>query len=218
MTNCKDDIIKFASLPFVETRLCATRKEYLSWLKKCDLNTTNSQHETFCIAAVESMAFGQPLVAPRAITFPEITGTRKNGYPYLFDTGKEQRAFLVKLLRSREERMKWGKELRRHVMLNYGQGLWAERYVALFESLYHRVGPWKPRSRPEEMMAKLTAILKRNKGKTPNQIWRAINDTRFGGKQSLSNQSLPLPKFLRIARQLGATIDVRGNDQRVYLR
>ena len=74
-----------AKRPYVEIRLAAKRADYLRNLAGCDLNVTNSFHETFCIAARRRMCvFGQPIVAPAGVTFPEITGRHENRYPYLF--------------------------------------------------------------------------------------------------------------------------------------
>lgn len=134
----KDNIAKtktVASFPFVDVFLSETRKEYLTELSKCHANVTNSQHETFCISAIESMYYDQLLIAPNSVTFPEITGQKRNGYPFLFDSKKEQKEILKRILSDKEKAMRHTKELKEHVIKNYSINDWAKNYISLFESL-----------------------------------------------------------------------------------
>ena len=130
-----------AKRPYVEIRLAAKRADYLRNLAGCDLNVTNSFHETFCIAAVESMALGQPIVAPAGVTFPEITGRHENRYPYLFRSVDEQKFQVKRLLTDPGERRKWGRILSEFVRREFSARVWAEKYVTLFDRVAGEASP-----------------------------------------------------------------------------
>lgn len=59
------------------------------------INVTNSAYETFCISVLDSIAAGHLVVAPNALTFPELLPP---DYPFLFDSIEQQRAILDLLL------------------------------------------------------------------------------------------------------------------------
>lgn len=56
-------------------------EDYIELLCNCDLGVLESNHETFCISAVEAMGCGVKMYMPNAITFEEI----KNDRAVLFD-------------------------------------------------------------------------------------------------------------------------------------
>lgn len=211
MNNTSENTSKIAGYPFVEVRLCATRADYLAALRGCDLNVTNSQHETFCIAAVESMALGQPLVAPDGVTFPEITGRATTNYPYLFTSRDGQKAMLRKLLTDTEERLRWGRVLSEYVTANYGARLWAQRYAALFERLTDfRVGT------PDDVRAWFRRYVEKADGVEIMDFARAVRGEVVNGRAPFSSQSLPLPKLLRLVREEGGSVRMRSGRQYVY--
>jgi len=84
-----------ASRPYTKIRAFTTHADYLQELARCHANVINSQHETYCIAIAESMMCDQVVVAPNAVTFPELLG---QAYPYLFDTVEAQLEMLRQIL------------------------------------------------------------------------------------------------------------------------
>jgi hypothetical protein len=198
--------------PFVELKLCATRREYLAAIADGDLNVTNSQHETFCLSAIESMAFGQPLVAPAGVTFPEITGRETTKYPYLFKSRAEQKAMLRELLTNHAERRRWGKVLSNYVRREYAQPLWAERNATLFEQLQPRLPDGKDDARDA-----LVARLHKYSGQLIQEIHSKITREQVNGRFAFGPQSLPLVKLLRLARREGARVTMQNGEQRLHM-
>lgn len=108
----------------------ADHDEYLKLVSKCHINTLNSQHETFCISAVESMAMGNILVAPNAITFPELV---PKGYRYLFDSTDGQREILRSLIKHYPEAV--GASLADSTLKRFAVKVYAAKLGSLFEKL-----------------------------------------------------------------------------------
>lgn len=213
MNNTSEKIAQIKHFPWVETRLCRDRKEYLDALRGCDLNVTNSLHETFCIAAIESMAMGQPLIAPQGITFPQITGQKSgNGYPLLFKNLDEQKNILRKVLKDQDYRRKWGQIAKKHVAL-YKHERWAEQYIDLIERNAKALMDFKTKPEIEHAAKK---ILKEEGKIEINDFFNKMNKIRIGGKQSISNQSFPLIKILRLARKVGGKSTIEGGKQWLY--
>ncbi len=209
MNNTTEKTAQIAHYPFVEVHMCATRDEYLRVLRACDLNVTNSVHETFCISAIESMALGQPLVAPNGVTFPQITG----GSPYLFSSEGEQKEILRKLLTNRELREDVGRRLSEHVRASYNNTLWAERYAELFEELTEKVIP----GTKGETLERVADCLKENSGKTTRQVYNAVQKIRNeDGSQPLPNQSCSMTRLVRLARKVGGRVVMEKGEQRIY--
>lgn len=214
LNNTKDKMSQLARYPFVEIALSRTHPEYLEKLRGCDLNVTNTVHETFCISAVESMALGQPIVAPNGITFPEITGRKDgNGYPYLFTSRKEQKAMLRRLLKSRAERHKWGEIVSRHVLSRYTTNVWAEAYARMFES---KLADDRFQPNPaEDARDMLSAQAEACHGKTINDFLASVRNRPVNGRVPFASQSLPNTRALRILRAVGGSLVMRGGEQYV---
>ena len=210
-SNTTENASKIQHYPFVEVHLCAKRAEYLATIRRGDLNVTNSFHETFCISAIESMALGQPLIAPAGVTFPEITGAAKgNGYPYLFKTHDEQMAMLRELLTNREKRQKWGAVISAHVRREYNTALWAERYLDLFKSK-----PYFFEGTPEDTRQMVRTVLRTNDGATTRELLNRVFGEKVNGRTPLSSQSLSATRFIRLARFLGGEFYLDGGAQRL---
>ena len=199
MNNNTERLSDIAHYPFVDVRLCKNRTEYLRELRGCDLNVTNSQHETFCISAIESMALGQPLIAPDGITFPEITGRDQIAYPYLFKSPAEQRAMLVELLTDHEKRITWGERASAFVRKEFNNILWAENYANLFEKLTGEISF----TYQEDVYPHIVKTFSENYGKTISELNNAFMRIRVEGRQPYGNQALTLTKLLRLARMFG---------------
>lgn len=210
--STRENLTDIAHYPFVEVKLCATRAEYLRAIADGDLNVSNSQHETFCISAVESMAFGQPLVAPRAVTFPEITGEVATGYPYLFASRDEQKAHLRRLLTDADERQRWGATLSTFVRTTFTQDVLAQQYAGLFDRLYQA----RAAGTPDDVRAVAARVLKQYSGADARAMYNAFQAIRVGDRQPFSSQSLPLPKLNRLVRELGGRVVIERGVQRMY--
>jgi len=199
-------------LPFAELRMCATRDEYLKAISIGDLNVTNSQHETFCISAIESMALGQPLIAPDGITFPQITLRPQTGYPYLFKNEEEQKAMIIKLVNDKDERLKWGRTMSEAVKREFNNIVWAHRIAELMEANFDKV-VLNPK---EENIAWIEQNLRLNAGAGIREFWNLVACHEVNGKYPWGTQSLPMPKLVRLIRHLGGSTRIEGGIQRVY--
>lgn len=213
MNNSSENLATIAHYPFLDVRMCATRKDYLEALADCDVNVTNSQHETFCISAIESMAFGQPVIAPDGITFPEITGRSETGYPYLFKTPEDQRAMLIRLLTDTTERRRWGKVLSDYVLAHYTSDLWTRRYAELFERLTDfTLGT------PDDVRAFVKKQIKISSGQPIKVLMNRVYGETVNGRIPFSDQSLPLTKLVRLVRELGGRVTIEHGEQLIYVR
>ncbi len=180
--------------PWAEILITGTREKYLSYLRHGSLNVTNTKYETFCVSAVESMALGQPLVAPRGLTFPEITPP---GYPYLFNDVDEQRAMLRRLLTDREERQKWGHKCHDFVMREFSWEPWARQWVALIESNVKKPNP------AADAMEWVRSCLEQVGEIEIRKFYRMVAHKQVNGRIPFANQSLSLTKLNRMVRKLG---------------
>lgn len=189
-----------SKFPFVDVFISETRAEYLAMLSTCDANTLNSQHETFCIAAVESMAFGQPLIAPDAVTFPEITGhAAGNGYGLLFRSLADQKDVLRRVITDTDFRRHWGHVAHDHVWSTYAVTDWVARYLALFDAHTSSVDILAQLKRPEG----LVALIRSRPLWDVQDLRRAVYGSYADGRLLGSSQSFPTTKIVRLARQLG---------------
>jgi len=209
-SSTKENLSHILKYPFVEVSLGATREDYIKNITGCDLNVTNSSHETFCISAVESMALGQPLVAPDGITFPQITGRETTKYPYLFKNKAQQKKMLIKLLRDRSERQKWGQILSDHVLANFTHDVWAARLADIFEEFDANVRVKISKSDAEEMSIDQ---MDKNDGNEFKRFYRAVTSSKVNGRSPFGQQSLPYSKASRLVRRLGGQIIMSGGKQ-----
>jgi len=212
MNTNRENTAYLAQYPWAEICLVRTRDEYLEALRGCDLNVTHSMYETFCISAVESMALGQPLVAPNDCTFPEITGRATTNYPYLFDDASECKAMLRRLLTVERERKHWGRVVSDYVRSTFNSRLWAEQYSELFERLdAERV--WTPKDGNKEAFAE---CLIAHHGQPFTEFYKALMKLKVNGKGPFGAQSCPMSRASRMVRRFGGSIRVRGGRQFVY--
>lgn len=214
-SSTPDKIGRVASLPFGSVKLCATREEYLEVLQTGDLNTLNTVHETFCISAVESMACGQPVVAPNGLTFPEITGRMENGYPYLFKGPEDQKKMLRKLIIDADERKKWGRVLSNFVRERFTEDIWATEYIATIEKLCGPQTSFWPNPKPDSLEMVRGKIRKMNRQELRSLV-SEIRHTRVGDRVPYSSQSLSPAKCLRLVRHTGGKVLLRAGKQIVH--
>lgn len=211
MNNAAENITQIKKYPFVQARLCANRDEYLKQLRGCDLNVSNSVHETFCISAIESMALGQPIVAPDGITFPEITGKAKTGYPYLFSNVDDQKRMLRVLLTDHAKRRMWGLRLSEHVRSHFGWDLWAARYGSLIET---RTDP--SYGTPDDALDFFKETLSKSDGLPVRDFFNRVQGKPVNGRTPFGNQSLPFTKLIRLVRNVGGDVRMVRGEQKVF--
>jgi glycosyltransferase involved in cell wall biosynthesis len=205
-----EKLSKISSYPFVDVRLCATRPEYLAALRGGDFNVMNSQHETFCISAVESMALGQPLIAPDGVTFPEITGRRELQYPYLFKDLDQQKMMVRRFIVDPAERIRWGKRLAAFVRREFNQQLWAERYAALFDAQADvAVGT------VEDSLEFIGEMTRKCDGLTLADFLRETRHKQVNGRMPFAAQSLTTTRALRLIAKVGGRVVMRNGSQTV---
>lgn len=202
MPDAIEHFSSVAKRPYVEMFVSETRDAYLKKLATCDANMLNSQHETFCISAVESMAMAQLLIAPDSVTFPEITGktTQENAaYPYLFDSVDDQLEICRIILRDDHLRG-WEVRLYDHVWESYNTRKWVIDYLDLFDRLTNQfdvVSALKPTSAP---IAQLIASRDRWDFQ---DLRKTLYSAKLGVKRMVGDQSFPSNRIKRLAHQLG---------------
>lgn len=198
--GASDRIREIRQYPFVEVTNPANHDEYLAALSQCHANMTHSQYETLCIAAIESMAYGQPLIAPNRLTFPEITGAAKLDYPMLFEHDDDAFDMAVRLVNEPEWWAKWSKKVQTHARKAYSAKTMATNVIAVFE----------------ELMAERTANRNLKHGQTWDDLitsqdqWDvdelrrvAYRSVTPAGSRLAGAQSFPVIKIKRIANDLG---------------
>lgn len=208
MNSTRENAAELHRRPYAEVVLCATRDEYLTALRGCDLNATHSAYETFCISAVESMALGQPLVAPRACTFGEITPP---GYRYLFDNDAECKSMLRQLLTDPDARNHAGASCSEFVRDRFNNARWANAYADLFEGLDARL-TWTPKPANADAFEQCAAD---HKGKPMVDFHRALRRIKIGGVGPFGDQSMPLSRASRWLRRIGYRVASKTGRQYV---
>ncbi len=194
-----DNISRISALPFVDSVDTLTDDKYLRSLAECHANVTHSQHETFCLSATDSMMFGQPLIAPKAVTFPQITGYNAgNNYPLLYANEKQCFELMKRCVDDPKFTTKWGSVARDHVRSEYSSSQTAKAIIDIFESGYVACLPGLKRRKEWEALIFKKDIWDSNELR--QVMYRAYSDI---GKRIASSQSFPLIKIKRVANELG---------------
>lgn len=175
------------------------RAEYLKRIAVPAINTINSTHETFCISILDSMALGHLIVAPRAVTFPELL---PEGYPYLFKSPDEQREMLDHILSTWPT--EWEKHhtaLREHARREFS----LQRYVATYaEWLTEQAQKWRkstPKIQTRVGIDSLVNAMPPGKYKV-NDVARKIR-----AALALQNQAMPIRRVIREMSLRGCTVE-----------
>jgi glycosyltransferase involved in cell wall biosynthesis len=208
MPDDENNMSWVSKYPFVDVFISTTRKEYLSRLASCHANVTNSVHETFGISCVESMAFGQVLIAPNGVTFPQITG----GHARLFDTPVQQREAMREAVHHRDITVQLGDDLAHYVWSNFTVDRWVADYLALFDRVVEPYDVLGCLKNPDGIRR---AIEKKPTWEFED-LRRTLYATRFNGKISMSAQSFPANRLKRLMNQLGY-VDRRTKDGTLHL-
>ena len=206
----RENHVQVIQYPFVETRVVKTRQEYIEVLKTGDINCLNSAYETFCIAAVESMALGQILVAPNGITFPFITGKKYNNYPYLFNNKEEQKNILREVIQNKSIRKKWGKILSNYVHDSFNVDNAVDMLLDKIEELYIEFLPKFTSGAVEHFEKNIKEI----EGKITFQAFLSkLRAYHPNGTHWFGNQVWPTQKIMKYCRYFGYDIQTRSGKQ-----
>ncbi len=108
-----------------------TRDQYLELLPRANINVSNSQHETFCISMVESMAAGHACLAPHRVTFPELFNNGSGGL--LFESEEQQLVLMRRLIGDEAFRREWGEKGKAHARAEFSAGRYASQAVQIFK-------------------------------------------------------------------------------------
>ncbi|MRR07907.1 MAG: glycosyltransferase, partial [Deltaproteobacteria bacterium] len=103
-------------------------------VSRADLLIMSSTYESFCLTALEAMACGVPVLAPRVGGIPEVVRDGKTGFLYPPGDYPAAAEFAVSLL-SKPGLYAQMSEEAAHRAQRFGQ----ERVIALYEGLYSRV-------------------------------------------------------------------------------
>lgn len=174
-----------------------SRAQYLQNIAVPAINTINSVHETFCISAMDSLALGHLLVAPRAITFPELVPP---DYPYLFNNEKEQEAMIRGILGTwPTEYNKWRGILSSYVREKFSLNQYVDDYLTLMmkEEQAHREA-----NRKDHILAALRDVFdsfKPGEFYPPNDVRRAVVRVLTQRDHGVGGQSMPTRRIVREA-------------------
>jgi hypothetical protein len=160
------------------------RADYLQQIAVPAINITNSSHETFCISALDSVAAGHLLVAPRAVTFPELVPA---DYPYLFRSLEEQHAMLRHILGTWPQAYNiWRQPLQDHAHQHFRLRDYVQRYLALFAACEaeHRAGT--PRPHIAKAMAKVWDTLPVTMPLSLHALTRLVQRASNTGDQAMT--------------------------------
>jgi len=198
---------KLLAYPFVDGKAFSKHEDYLKELSTCHLNITNSQHETFCISALESLAFGQILVAPRAITFPELVP--KEDYPYLFSTEEEQYRILDKIFSNPSVFDTERERIKNNTRTAFANHILGDKIASLFKEM--AVYEWEESSLRENSALAVKKIQHKNKG-----FVELTEIQKQFGEYNLGWQAFPLLKIKRVLNKLGYEDVLLGHKQGFY--
>jgi|PlaIllAssembly_1097288.scaffolds.fasta_scaffold00012_30 glycosyltransferase involved in cell wall biosynthesis len=178
---------------------------YLNNLNVPAINTLNSQHETFCIALLDSIMMGNLPVAPNSVTFPELV---PEGYPFLFNSEKEQRAMLEGIFkRWPADWQEWAPKLREHARTKFGIKSYAQRYIELFERYSQATATMKPHTAVNR--ERTVGLLPKSWTPWP-KVWRMVK-----AEMGLQDQSLTPTRFQHL---FGPHLDASIRDGELWLR
>lgn len=184
--------------PFVTTRAQLGYDDYLTELSRCHINVSHSTHETFCQAAMESLAYGHWLVAPKRVTFPELV---PNGYPFLFERDGEAEGMVDHIINNgwwHPDHPK-RKQLQNYTRDTYAIQQYAASYITLIEAMnaWFYMDTMKPQTVAK--IAKLHEVAQATgRRRIPlHEMRRAMERAHLG------HQAMNPIKFKRILNQLG---------------
>ena len=103
-------------------------------LRQADLLLMTSQYESFCLAALEAMACGIPVLATHVGGLPEVVRHEETGYLFPVDDHAAAAAWAVRLLSNPAHY-----QAIRQNAITHAQRFGGEQIVPIYESLYRRL-------------------------------------------------------------------------------
>jgi glycosyltransferase involved in cell wall biosynthesis len=188
--------------PYVKVLKANDRKDYLEILKSTNINTSNSQHETFCISIAESMAAGHAVLCPNRVTFPELITNNETGL--IFQNDEQQKAQLKKLILDREYRKKLGNEAKKVARHRFSSSHYADQVIELFETTKKEILSRWPKSEGHEKLEKLI------REEPPAPMMKFYRQIQYG--MSWMNQAFPLMYFSFCLERWGKKIVFKNNE------
>lgn len=192
-------VTRVSNRPYAEVVNCFTREQYLAQLKRANINVSNSQHETFCISMVESMAAGHVPVGPNRCTFPELFEDKKSGFIFYGDD--DQIVIMRELVTNQAMREKYGQAAKIRAREMFSATRYAKHSVEIFEKLYNTM----------EMpnTSKLVEMEKSIKG-LPSAMEFMPAYRRVQTGLGWMNQAFPIKYFSFVARHFGLKFTVKN--------
>ncbi len=117
-----------------EVRRLGLREDVENILPDTDLLLVTSQTESFCLVALEALACGVPVVAPRVGGLPEVVEHDRTGFLYDPDDEEQATLFAVRFLSDARLRARM-----RRAALEQAAALSAIVVVPRYEALYRQV-------------------------------------------------------------------------------
>lgn len=193
---------RVSTKPYAQVFNCYTRDQYLKILQQANINVSNSQHETFCISMVESMAAGHACLANNRVTFPELFNNGE--YGQLFSNEEEQYLLMEELIISQEARQKWGQKalIAKTLFSTQKEG---EEAVKIFEDQYSTIR--MPESEKLDIMEK---SIKKIKTMEFMSAYRQVQSDL-----GWMNQAYPIRYFTFACQHFGRKFKIQN--QKVYL-
>lgn len=195
MPSDENNMSYVSKFPWCDVFISTTRDQYLAKLATCHANVTNSVHETFCIAAVESMALGQVVIAPNGVTFPEIT----DGTDTLFAKEHEQHDLMTRVIEDTAWREATATTQNKHVWAAYNVERFARAYLDLFDEVADNWDVSAAIKHPEEMRA----LIESKSEWVFEDLRKIVYQMRVDGKNIASAQSFPANRLKRLVNNWG---------------
>lgn len=182
-----------------------SRNDYLKRIAVPAINTINSVHETFCISILDSMAVGNLVVVPNAVTFPELI---PNDYPYIFRNLNEQYNMLDHILSNfKEEYNKWRPILSDHARKNFNLTTYVKNYIDLMVEKENARREVEMKDNTEKWFKDVIDNM------TPKKLYKPIDLRRiFSSNSGVGAQAMTVARFLRETLRYYDNIHVVWND------
>lgn len=180
-----------------------SRMDYLRRAAVPAVNTINSEHETFCIAMLDSLALGHLAVVPNAITFPELV---PEGYPYLFNSVEEQRSMLNHIFSTwPDEYNKWRIPLSEHARSTFRLDQYCHRYLSLMAEAEATHRTQEPKDTTLQGLHQLFDAMQPGEGYAPDALRRKFSPPGKGSGM----QSMPTRRIVREAMALRPDVHIK---------
>ena len=153
------------------------------------------------------MALGQPLIAPRGVTFREITGDEDRHYDWLFSNKAEQKSIVIEAIQNKQKRTENGAMLREFVLDHFSHEAWAERWDKILAEVEYVDSRETPQATLDGIRKAVTKTMTLHEAK--NCIYRM----KVGNKTPLSNQSCPTFRMVKMLRRLGYTFRLHRGER-----